>query len=61
MEKDIIKLKIQKAIIHELYGKEMLDTGFYNTTINKIENEILKLMKKNDNKNLKQLSFRVNL
>ena len=61
MEKDIIILKIQKAIIHELYSKEMLDSSVYNTTINKIESKMLKQKKKNDNKYLKQLFFHVNL
>ena len=52
---NIAKKEIEKAIIGELYKKEVIDFNQYNFTIRKIEEDILKEERKNKIENLKQV------
>lgn len=52
---NIAKKEIEKAIIGELYKKEVIDFNQYNFIIRKIEEDILKEEKENNIENLKQV------
>ena len=51
----IAKKEIEKAIIGELYKKEVIDFNQYNFIIRKIEEDILKEEKENKIEDLKQV------
>lgn len=52
---NIAKKEIEKAIIGELYKKEVIDFNQYNFIIRKIEEDILKDEKENKIEDLKQV------
>ena len=52
---NIAKKEIEKAIIGELYKKEVIDFNQYNFIIRKIDEDILKEEKENKIENLKQV------
>lgn len=52
---NIAKKEIKKAIIGELYKKEVIDFNQYNFIIRKIEEDVLKEEKENKVENLKQI------
>lgn len=52
---NIAKKEIEKAIIGELYKKEVIDFNQYNFIIKKIEEDILKEEKEKKIENLKQV------
>ena len=52
---NIAKKEIEKAIIGELYKKEVIDFNQYNFIIRKIEEDILKEEKEKKIENLKQV------
>ena len=52
---NIAKKEIEKAIIGELYKKEVIDFNQYNFIIRKIEEDILKEEKENKIEDLKQV------
>lgn len=52
---NVAKKEIEKAIIGELYKKEVIDFNQYNFIIRKIEEDILKEEKENKIEDLKQV------
>lgn len=52
---NVAKKEIEKAIIGELYKKEIIDFNQYNFIIRKIEEDMLKEEKENKIENLKQV------
>ena len=52
---NIAKKEIEKAIIGELYKKEVIDFNQYNFIIRKIDEDILKEEKENKIEDLKQV------
>ena len=52
---NIAKKEIEKAIIGELYKREVIDFNQYNFIIRKIDEDILKEEKENKIENLKQV------
>ena len=52
---NIAKKEIEKAIIGELYKKEVIDFNQYNFIIRKIEEDILKEEKENKIEDIKQV------
>ena len=52
---NIAKKEIEKAIIGELYKKEVIDFNQYNFIIRELDEDILKEEKENKTENLKQV------
>lgn len=57
---DIAKKVLQKAIVNELYKKEVIEFAVYNNIIRKIDEEIKKISKNEDPiEDLKQLIIEI--